>query len=226
MRDRASTWKRLITTAACALLTGAAGCALDDGTAPDGTEDPGDPLSPPELAPEPPTDAELEGGHGWDELDEEEDAERLVAASSAIQVEGENMSNLSGHSGVYYSSLAPFGNWHMRLQFANGDIGQWFYQPTAGWRGISVAAQGSWCTRGWPTMQTFLYNGNQGWYWWSNVLTVSDQVSYNPTRYFPYWTGTTWVNAGWNFVLVRMGNDSYVAGYCDANLAVDYAIMY
>jgi hypothetical protein len=75
-------------------------------------------------------------------------------------------------------------------------------------------------------MTVYTYDQSRGWFWGSGTTTVDSKVSQDPyARYYPYFMGWSWLNPGWNFVLVRMGNDSYQAGTCDANLAVDYAYI-
>lgn len=148
-----------------------------------------------------------------------------LAALQAVQIEGEAMTG-NVPSGVYSTPYAVYGGYQARVVFANGDIGQWYYHDGGAWRGVSVAAQGSWCVHGYPTMQVYLYNQAQNaWFWGSGAPQINAQLAGDGPRYFPYWMGTPFVPAGWTYVLIRMGNDSATAS-CDANLAVDYAAIW
>lgn len=148
-------------------------------------------------------------------------------AYSTLQVEGENMMVGSGVvSGTASTGYAIYGGYQARIVYTNGDIGQWFYVPETGWRGISVAMQGSSCAGAWPREQTWLYQDGRGWYFASSVVDVTSTLSVDPNpRYYPYFQGSTMVNAGWNFVLLRMSND-YAQSGCDRNIVYDYAAIW
>lgn len=182
-----------------------------------------DPSTPPTEAPPPPPPESASVPLIGKQTPPERDAQlQLTADVASIHIEGENMA-AGVASGVYPSPAAVYGNYQVRIVFANGDIAQWFYASEAGWRGVSIAAQGSHCVNGWPTMQPFIYNQAQNaWTWWANPSTITSQLAGDGPRYFPYFFGSTYVSPGWNYLLIRMGNDSATSS-CDANLAVDYA---
>lgn len=210
--------------AALAGLALAAGCATDD-TIEDG-EEIAEPSDEPVDAPGDRDVALMIQRGQVDEVFEGDGGNLDAQAYTAAQIEGENMADRRGWSGVYYSPYAPYGNWHQRTMFADGEIGGWVWVPSSGPTQITVAAQGSWCTRGWPVMTTYVYDQARGWFYGTGSYGIDSKFAYDGARYFPYYVGSTWMNAGWNWVSVVMSNDSYVAGYCDANLTVDYVNLW
>jgi hypothetical protein len=210
-------------TALAAVAVLASGCASDEMLDPEAGEEITEPAGEPPAQP-PAADVELMIQR--DLIDEtfEGDGGNLEAeAYTVAQLEGENMADRRGWSGVYWSPYAIWGNGYVRTMFANGEIGNWVWVPTTGQHQISIGAQGSWCTHGWPVMTTYAYDQSRGWYYGTGSYGINSNLTYDPNaRYFPYYVGSTWMNAGWNWVSVVMSNDSYVANYCDANLVVDY----
>ena len=203
-----------------AALAGSTGCAVDEEITEETEEEAGEP--PAELPQGPDVELMKRGGL-IDEAFEGDGGNLDELAYTVTQLEGENMMDRRGWSGVYYSPYARYGNWHQRTMFANGEIGNWVWVPAAGQHHLSIGAQGSWCTHGWPVMTTYVYDQVRGWFYGTGSYGINSNLTYDPNaRYFPYYVGSTWMNAGWNWVSVVMSNDSYVAGYCDANLTVDY----
>ena len=222
MRTRES-----IVTVLTAAVIAATGCAGDEMIG-DEDEESAEPTGDPPAEAPPGPDVELMVQEGLvDEAFVGEEGPALdELAYTAAQLEGENMMDRRGWSGVYYSPNAPYGNWHQRTMFANGEIGNWVWVPTSGHTQVTVAARGSWCTHGWPVMTTYAYDQSRGWHYGTGSYGIDSKWAYDSARYFPYHVGGTWMNAGWNWISVVMSNDSYVAGYCDANLTVDYVNLW
>jgi len=215
-RDRLAT----ALAAAAIFMTGCASEDLDEGSG----EETAEPESGPPAESPPERDVQLMIDRGqMDERFEGDGGVLEAEAWTAAQLEGENMPDRRGWSGVYWSPYAIYGNGYVRTMFANGEIGNWVWVPASGQYQFSIGAQGSWCTHGWPVMTTYAYDQSRGWYYGTGSYGVSSTLAYDPNaRYYPYYVGSTWMNGGWNWISVVMSNDSYVANYCDANLVVDY----